>query len=196
MKLVVQFFVEGVPQPQGSKTMVPGAVIGNPDGMGAVWRFHGRWHRAVLKEGKGKGAKRHKAWQATVVRCALQAWRGREPLNKLWVGAVFVFPWRRADLDKQGVRKSSADPNKNTRPDTDKLQRSIGDALQKAGVCADDSRIVGWRDPCKVYGKIPGAQIAIYAPETDQKWDSTQHTVHGKALTRHSTDSELISPKP
>ena len=46
-------------------------------------------------------------------------------------------------------------------PDTDKLQRAIGDALTKSGVIADDSRIVHWNIQ-KVWAKdVPGMDIEI-----------------------------------
>jgi crossover junction endodeoxyribonuclease RusA len=47
-----------------------------------------------------------------------------------------------------------------TKPDLDKLQRAIGDALapkKGMGVLAEDSRIVKWLDPEKVYAR-PGEE--------------------------------------
>lgn len=45
-------------------------------------------------------------------------------------------------------------------PDTDKLQRAIGDALTDAGVLADDSLITDWKAK-KRQGVNPGAHIYI-----------------------------------
>lgn len=46
-------------------------------------------------------------------------------------------------------------------PDTDKLQRAIGDALTKSRVIADDARIVHW-DIQKVWAEnVPGIDIEI-----------------------------------
>ena len=40
------------------------------------------------------------------------------------------------------------------RGDLDKYQRALGDALQAAGVIADDKHIIQW-EPVKLYGTVP-----------------------------------------
>ncbi len=47
------------------------------------------------------------------------------------------------------------------KPDLDKLQRAIGDALEDAGIVSNDSRIVGWPAcPAKIYGD-PRTEISV-----------------------------------
>jgi Holliday junction resolvase RusA-like endonuclease len=53
-----------------------------------------------------------------------------------------------------------------TKPDLDKLQRAVGDALCPStgpGVLREDSRIVKWLSPEKVYAgtRGPGVEITV-----------------------------------
>lgn len=49
-----------------------------------------------------------------------------------------------------------------TKPDLDKLQRAIGDALQAANIVSEDSRICAWSAwPGKQYGEPPRVEIFI-----------------------------------
>ena len=50
-------------------------------------------------------------------------------------------------------------------PDTDKLQRAVGDALTKAGVITDDARITRWEAEKHWATTTPGATITIYEKE-------------------------------
>jgi len=61
-----------------------------------------------------------------------------------------------------------------TRPDLDKLQRAIGDALETANVVSNDSRICGWPEfHGKRYGDIPRAEISVVAvSEAQSKCES------------------------
>jgi len=45
-------------------------------------------------------------------------------------------------------------------PDLDKLQRSIGDALEKSRLITNDARIVHW-DIRKVWAVVPGADLTV-----------------------------------
>lgn len=47
-----------------------------------------------------------------------------------------------------------------TAPDLDKLQRGVGDGLEKGGLLANDSRIVQWVST-KHYGPKTGCQITV-----------------------------------
>lgn len=46
-------------------------------------------------------------------------------------------------------------------PDTDKLQRALGDALTDAGMVLDDSRIVSW-SASKRWGAEEGVQVRVF----------------------------------
>lgn len=157
--------------------MVPGSRLpatADPKRSGAVWWHRGSWCRVVLKEGKDKGAKRFQVWRARVEQETRRAWctpfdgwKSRAPLAALWVGVTFVFPRLKAHYyhRKSGeVLRPDAPTIHTTRPDTDKLERALGDGFERAGLCQQDSRIVGWTSD-KRYGAQPGAQIAIYVPE-------------------------------
>ncbi|WP_104086543.1 RusA family crossover junction endodeoxyribonuclease [Arthrobacter sp. GMC3] len=90
------------------------------------------------------------AWRAQVATAAMRAW-GKEALDcPVSVQATFRIP-------KPKSTKFSDYPA--GPPDTDKLQRAVGDALKTAGVITDDSRIVHW-DAAKVWGPA-GATITI-----------------------------------
>lgn len=52
-------------------------------------------------------------------------------------------------------------------PDVDKLQRALGDSLQRAGIVADDSHITAWRAD-KAWSNRPGARIIIENMEGEQ----------------------------
>ena len=74
-------------------------------------------------------------WRSDVTETVLRLLARGEPFKALSVPVVAVAEFR---LDCTERRKIT-DP-----PDTDKLQRAIGDALKDAGVLADDSVVVGW----------------------------------------------------
>lgn len=59
-------------------------------------------------------------------------------------------------------------PYPSVAPDTDKLLRAVGDALQKCGVIVDDAQIVDFTRLAKVYCnedpealEVPGARIVV-----------------------------------
>lgn len=90
------------------------------------------------------------AWRALVTRAAMRAWNRPALDCPVSVQATFRIP-------KPKSTKFTGYPA--GPPDTDKLQRAVGDALQAAGVLSNDSRIVHW-DASKVWGPA-GATITI-----------------------------------
>jgi crossover junction endodeoxyribonuclease RusA len=140
-------WVPGVPVPQGSKT----AFVRGP--------------RAVLVDAN---AGKLKPWRSHVSSFALDAWGGQAPLDEDVIGWIeFIFPRPAAHFGSgknAAVLKPSAPFYKNTKPDRDKLERAIYDALTDAGVLRDDCRVVegGSR---KVYGPKPGARVHIQTRE-------------------------------
>ncbi|HEY9356511.1 MAG TPA: RusA family crossover junction endodeoxyribonuclease [Arthrobacter sp.] len=100
-------------------------------------------------------AKRLPAWRKAVVAAAKEShgpeW---EPLDGALVVGLTVYLPR-----PKGTKYPDypAGP-----PDTDKLQRAIGDALTQAGTIADDARIVTWHAHKRwAVGCEPGATIRV-----------------------------------
>jgi Holliday junction resolvase RusA-like endonuclease len=125
--------------------------------------------QGVLRQSKYgytyEASKGHKAWRAAVMAKATEAWGGAEPwLGPVGVVAIFAFPYPLKYLTTLGEPKAGAPYYKITRPDTDHLIRSIGDALVRAGCMKDDNQIAHW-DALKVYGKAPSALLTIRALE-------------------------------
>lgn len=143
--------VHGVPGPQGSKKARPVY-----KGRGADRVFTGR----VAQQ---ESSKKVKPWREAVEQAALEAmmpgapWRLDGPLV-----AEFVFSLPRGKT----VRRT----HHTTYPDLSKLIRSTEDALTKAGVWADDARVVAYHRPRKVYAgdadpdalAVPGAVIRVW----------------------------------
>lgn len=131
---MLTFTVYGEPAPQGSKKS-----IGN-----------GRFIES---------SKRLKPWRAVVADSAFKAWVDSGlPRFEVPVVVSVVFFIRRGKSVKREWPVSRTDG------DTDKLLRAIGDALSvDSGVLADDSLIVKWNNPVKIYadGHEPGAWIRI-----------------------------------
>lgn len=122
-RAVFEFDVVGRPAPQGSKS----AVVVNG--------------RARLLEGRTRGEReRHAEWRHAVADAAWvamsRARRSTPILGPVEVSALVRMP-----------RPKSAPKSwrwHHRRPDLDKIQRSIGDSLQVAGVVGDDSQIARW----------------------------------------------------
>lgn len=120
-----------------------------------------------------KGSKRHvgggrlvemdrklPAWEKAIVACCTAALPpGFTPLDGPLVGeAAFYLP--RPAKSKFGDYPSGP-------PDADKLLRALGDGLTRAGVIADDSRIVKWRDVEKHWAPLDdpgfvGCVVSLY----------------------------------
>lgn len=124
-----------------------------------------------------ESSKRLKPWRARVADSAFQAFSqsGLPQFDKpVIVGVVFLLK-----------RPASVTPAKRAWPvsqrdgDTDKLQRGLGDALSvDSGVLADDSLIVEWEQPAKIYadGFESGAVITI-REATDADLERIRHKV-------------------
>lgn len=103
-----------------------------------------------------------KPWQAvaTLVARANHSGWGIPFNGNVDIKARFAFPYLKAHLDSKGKVKESAPELKNTKPDLDKLQRALGDALKDAGVYTEDSRVVHW-DATKVYDRVGSTTVVI-----------------------------------
>jgi len=141
---VASFFAPGIPQPQGSKTAVM------------------RGDRPVVIEGRrGPARQQFHSWRAAVAHHAMHArGAGGLDLGPLAIGARFVFPRPKGHFGKNGVRDRFVSACKTGRPDLDKLERALLDAL--TGVLfVDDSQVVAIHS-AKVFGELPGVEVNVH----------------------------------
>jgi Holliday junction resolvase RusA-like endonuclease len=110
--VVVQFFVPGIPIPQGSK------------------KAYVRGKRAQIVD---DNADVLKPWRALVTRVAVSAYGGQPPLQGALVLSV-VF----GVIKPRSVRREFP----SVKPDLDKYVRAIGDAITDAKVWVDDGQVV------------------------------------------------------
>ena len=118
--LTAEFFVHGVPTPQGSKS---------------AWVNPKTGRAVIIDGGTTKTQKAHKTWRRTVHE-ATQTWIAE---NEPWlsldepvkVRLHFLMP----PITTQPNRVMHA-----TKPDVDKLVRAVFDSLTSAGLVRDDSR--------------------------------------------------------
>lgn len=139
--LVVEFDVDGVPVPQGSKT---GRVLQGP--RGPVASLYNDNDKAL------------KPWRKAVTAAASAAHAGRLRIE----GAVLV------EVEFRFLRPKSVSRLLPTvKPDLDKLQRSILDAVTDAGVWRDDSQVVTVVAR-KRYADQPGVHVRVGEYSTDE----------------------------
>ena len=133
--LVVEFWVPGTPIPQGSKR------IGR----------HGKY--PVILDDNDKVLR---PWRKTVAAAATFAMQGREPLDcAVCMSLNFVMP-RPKSTPKRRTPKAIR------KPDLDKLERSVLDAV--TGICvSDDSRVVSLIASKRLaeIGEMPGVHIGL-----------------------------------
>jgi Holliday junction resolvase RusA-like endonuclease len=148
--LVLELFVPGTPRPQGSTTPMVSKGTG----------------RAFAKYDQTTIAARNRVVHALGV-----AWHGadqRPPLDgAVMVVATFTFErpkshWRTGK--NAHLLRDSAPLDMISAPDTDKLLRLVGDALEISGVVGNDSQIrTSFGD--KEWGQPAGTLIRVYARE-------------------------------
>lgn len=155
---VITIRVYGTPAPQGSKRHVG---------------------RGVMVE----SSKKVKPWREAVKQAALDLIMVASDTGQLTAGfpldgpllVEFAFTFARPKSHYRTGRnahllRDSAPPYPAVVPDLSKLIRSTEDALTDAGVWTDDSRVVAYRDPRKVYAgsadpdalHAPGAVIRVW----------------------------------
>ncbi len=119
----IEFEVLGLPAPQGSKTRMPNG--------------------AMVEAGSASGRLRHKDWRTAVADAAREVAEHDDvaaPLDgPLGLSVEFRFPM--AQSRPKAVRALGR-AWKVSKPDTDKLLRSVGDALTVGGLIVDDARFV------------------------------------------------------
>jgi Holliday junction resolvase RusA-like endonuclease len=140
----MQFFVAGLPRPQGSKHMV---------------RTKGG-RTLMLESSKGLGD-----WRTAVCEEATRArWDGRQlrpviegPVDLM---AVFLIPRPASHLLKSGGLRKGAPEAPTGKPDADKLVRAIGDAI--TGVLIRDDSQITRLDVTKIYTRgAPGVAVRV-----------------------------------
>jgi|SRR5215831_5274172 len=139
MSYTIEFSVPGIPIPQGSKN---------------AWGGEDNPHT--------------KSWRETVARAAHGVVEDGPLLGPVGVSVVFVFPRPKGHYRTGRYAdwlKDSAPSWHTGRPDLDKLQRAIGDALSGI-VLRDDSQIAAWR-VSKRYGTQPRADIVVTRLDED-----------------------------
>jgi Holliday junction resolvase RusA-like endonuclease len=137
---VIQFKVSGIPGTAGSKKFVG---IGKNTG------------RAIIIDASGK---KGKDWRNLVASTAQDAFT--EPMHgPLRLDVHFVLPYRKLDLDKNGIPKKTAPFWHVTKPDTTKMLRAIEDAI-KGIAWIDDSQVAS-QYATKTYGQTPGATVTV-----------------------------------
>ena len=134
----VEFFVPGIPRPQGSKRH-----LGN----------------GVMVE----SSKHVKDWRAAVAYTAAQIMDCR-PDFAGGVAVTLRFEFQRPKSHYRSVKgtlqpKDSAPSKVTTKPDIDKIVRAVLDAC--AGVVWADDAQVYWVEAEKVYGPRPGVSITV-----------------------------------
>jgi crossover junction endodeoxyribonuclease RusA len=120
---MISFDVIGLPFPQGSKAA-----------------FNAKNGKAMMREAGGKN---HAAWRNAVSEKAREVAAEHGKLDgPLTLLCVFHFPMPKSR--NKAIQAVGRCP-KTTAPDGDKLLRAIGDALQAAGLVADDARFYDTR---------------------------------------------------
>lgn len=142
---VLEFRVDGIPQPRGSKKAI--TVPGQRRGL-------------LIDDNKKSGP-----WMARVKRHAEEIMKGREIFTgPLSLKVIFFRERPKGHRRKNGQVKPSAPAFPATRPDSSKYMRAVEDAMSKV-VYTDDGQLVdSW--PSKRWGK-PGVLIQLFRlPET------------------------------
>lgn len=137
---MINFFVPGIPAPQGSKT--PWGTEANP---------------------------RTRPWREAVKYAAIEAMRdaGQSVFTgPVAISLHFQFPRPKSHYNSKGQLKpvGIAQAYKGSKPDIDKLCRAVNDALTDAGVWRDDS-LVCFAVLRKDYGEPAGVAIIVQCVE-------------------------------
>lgn len=120
-------------------------------------------NRAVLTD---DNATKLKPWREAVAQEAAAAMAcqalGAIQKGPIRVDALFMFPFLKSHFKSDGeTLRDDAPLYKESKPDTDKLQRALGDAL--TAVCyRDDAQVAEWHSK-RIYSSTPGVTVAVYA---------------------------------
>ncbi len=136
----LNFFVPGIPRPQGSKRALGRGVMVESSKYVADWRQD-------VKQA---------AWTYRLEHAPLD-----EPLG---VRLDFYLPRPKAHLDADGnTRPKYAASRPTGRPDVDKLVRAVLDGISSAGLWRDDSIVVDLRAHKWYADDVIGVEVLIYS---------------------------------
>ena len=158
MKRITNFQVEGIPASQGSMKIMPIRRV-PPSGL-TVYSVRELLSCVTMTSDNAK----LKEWRKLCEAEATAAMEGEERYEKgpVKVSAIFSFPFLKSHFKSDGVTLRDDRPfYKETMPDTDKLQRALGDEMSKV-VFKDDGQIAWW-DVQRIYGSTPGVSAIVYA---------------------------------
>jgi crossover junction endodeoxyribonuclease RusA len=146
--MTIEFYVNGIPAPQGSKT----AYINKHTGRANVVDQNG----ATLKP-----------WREDVRAAALKHGGRIAPGEALTAQIMFYLPRPKSHFRtgrNAGLLRDAAPDVPRTKPDLDKLVRAVLDALTSAGTYADDANVV-LVSAGKFYAdaRPPGAEVRLEA---------------------------------
>lgn len=161
--MILQFFVQGLPKPAGSKRAFP------------IFRGSGpskQFVRSIVTD----DCRGSKDWKTTIAWEAKSRWGGNPPLNEaIRLELRFVLPRANGHYGggKNKARLKDSSPKRHLhKPDVLKLARAVEDALTGV-VWVDDSQIVeeylekryaGMADPALGIRELPGVNITINHP--------------------------------
>lgn len=143
-----------------SDTSVEVFVAGKPAPQGSVKAFaHKTTGRAVVVKDNNRT---QRTWRADVQAVVAQAWGERGPVDgPISISCEFVMP------------RPTSTPKRHTppairKPDGDKLERAVWDALTHV-VWTDDARVVHWAGSKRLaeIGETPGCRIRISVLDHD-----------------------------
>jgi Holliday junction resolvase RusA-like endonuclease len=153
---MIELNVVGVPAPQGSKTAF--AFIDKRSGK----------PRAVVTEGGqgSKGKEKHRTWRAAVADAA-RGYVAAHPAACLSGATAITIHFRFSPIASDRFRTRHT-----TKPDLDKLARSVLDALVDGGILVNDSTVWSLKaDKLYVYDEPPGCRVLIWDHAGDEASD-------------------------
>lgn len=142
----LELMISGIAAPQGSKKIGKHRRTGAP---------------LLIDDNKSL-----KAWRERAEQQLRKAWAGRAPISSaVYVSLSFYLPRPAGHYGtgrNAGILRPSAPLWPAVRPDNDKLQRAVFDALQASGVLEEDSRVVGvtsWKNYADAIE--PGVRVSV-----------------------------------
>jgi len=142
----IEFFVPGIPRPQGSKTAFVNRKTGRP----------------ILVE----TSKHARPWRQEVACAAMQAVAEQGALagDEFRVEMQFRFPRPKSHLNSAGLVRKGKPTRPRGKPDWDKLARLVSDALTHIAVTDDAEIVQGYAE--KIYTRgVPGVHVVVTVAE-------------------------------
>jgi Holliday junction resolvase RusA-like endonuclease len=141
-------------------------IHGSPIGKGRARTVTRGKGGALLPFARTFTPKKTENWEASAVSLLVNAWAGRAPIDEP-VGLVVRAVGPRTKTLTPKPRALAKEPAlgrrlwRVTKPDGDNVAKIVGDALVKAGVVRDDTRIARWVLDCLVADVAEGPRVEI-----------------------------------